>query len=72
LCVSDDDVVLAYRPVNPTDRRLLALMAQLTPDEVKEAIDLLRDLIADRGRQAPMREEPRHHTPAQPPRYPVD
>lgn len=46
-----EDLVLDYRAVTGRDIRLRSLIAQLTTDELDEAINLLEDLIADRQRR---------------------
>ncbi len=48
--MQEQDTVVAQRILTQQDRVLWSLVAQLTPDELEEATQLLRDLLADRGR----------------------
>ena len=49
-----EDIVLAHRSLTLRDLTLWSLIAQLTPDEVEEAIQLVRDMMEDRGQPYPV------------------
>lgn len=55
------DIVLANRPLTYKDQVLWSLIAQLTPDEIEEATQLIRDLMDDRGRPVPDGRDARPH-----------